>query len=95
MKGFHPGPIVWVSHLGLWVVDPMIFYFLSVGSHYLSNRHRVPHFLPSLSHFSRFTPIITRILPVLVLCTPVFSIFMIRATSLTPSLCSFYLSGYL
>ena len=74
------------SGYGLQV--PIIFYVVSVGSHYLFKRHWVPHFLPNLAHISRLTPIFTHIFPVFVLCTPILATFMLQASLLTPIFCS-------
>ena len=42
---------------------------------YLFKKHRVPHFLPNLTHFSRLTPIFTHIFPVFALRTPILAVF--------------------
>ena len=96
-QGFHSGLIMWVSYFRLWVagIVPIIFHDVSVGSHYPFKRYRVPHFLPNHIHFSRFTPIFVHLSPVIVLCTPVLAVFMLRASLLTPNFFSFYLSGCL
>ena len=74
-----------VSYFGLYRLQiPIIFHAVSVGSHYPFKRHRVPHFLPNLTHFSPFTPIFTHIFPVFVLCNPTLAVFMLRASLLTP-----------
>ena len=62
---------------------------------YPFKRHRVPHFLRNLTHFSRFSPTFTHIFPVLVPCTPILAVLMLRASLLNPSFCSFYLLGCL
>ena len=77
---------------------PIIFHVVSVGSHYPFKRHRVPHFLPNVTHFSRLTPIFAHIFPVLYhspqfwqfLCfgllywPPSFSLFIFRVACGTP-----------
>ena len=68
---------------------------MSVGSYYPFKRHRVPHFLPKLTCFVRFTPIFADILLVFVPCTPILAVFMLRTSLLTPYFCSFYLPGCL
>ena len=71
-KDFHSGPIMWVSYAsGYGLQVPIVVHVVSVEFHYPFKRHRVPHFLPNLTHFSRFPPIFDHIFLVFVLCTPV------------------------
>ena len=88
-NGFHLGAIMWVSYFGLWAAGPMIFHVGSVGSQCPFNRPQVLHFLANLTHFSRFTPTFTQIFLVLVLLNPSFAVYVLWATLLTLSFCSF------
>ena len=77
--GFHG------SGYGLQV--PMIFHDVSVGcnvSHYSFKRHRVPHFLLNLIHFSRFTPFLPTF-PSFVPSTPILGVLCFGLFLLTPN----------
>ena len=94
-KGFHSGPIMWVSYFGLWVTGPHNF-SCCVGWVPLPFQKKSDSlFSPNLSHFSQLTSIFTHSFPVFVLCTSILAVFMLRASLLAPSFCSFYLSGCL
>ena len=92
-KGFHSEPKMWVSYFGLWVASPNNFPCCVGWVPLPFQKAPGSHFFPNLTRFNRFTPIFTHIFPVFVLCAPILAVF--RASLLTPSFCSFYLSGCL
>ena len=82
------------SYFGLWVAGR--HKFLCCFGCVLATGIGSGHLLPNLTHFSRFSHILPKILPVLVLFTPIFAVLMPRATLLTPSFPgSSYPLGYL
>ena len=92
---FSLGTHQWDSYFGLWVAGPQYFPWC-VGWVPLSlQKPSGSLFSQNLTHFSRFMPIFTHIFPVFVLCTQILTVFMLRASLLTPNFCSFYLSGCL
>ena len=86
-KAFNRDPKCGFYILGCRLQVPIIFHAILVGSHYPFNRHRIPSFLPDIiTHFSRFTPIFTQILPVSVRFIPILAVCMLWAALLSPSL---------